>query len=143
MTGAIIIITVCYYLLSIGISMGLSATHIHLPWVGLFLPPLIAGYLGALQFIRTEVKLMGVGDRLICAAKSCLAIILTPIAFSLIVLAARSLSIGLAGLGALPGIAAILTLNGLLETLIFMIYGLPLIFIGLTAGQWIKSQRFE
>lgn len=143
MTGAIIIITVCYYLISIGLSMGLEAANLYVPWAGLFIPPLLAGFFGALQYIRTERALLRIGDRLICAAKGCFVIILAPVLFSLVIIAAGSLGAGLGGILALPGIAALLTAGGLIQTLMFMIYAVPLIYIGLTVGQWVKSGRIS
>ena len=141
MTGAIIIITICYYLIDYGLGWGLRQAQIYNPWIPQLIPPLLAGYLGALQFIRTERILLRPRDRFVCTFKSCVAIVFAPLVFIFVLLAAGTVVNGLAGLIALPNLAAWLTLAGLLPMLIFTLYALPMIYIGMTLAQWIKAGR--
>ena len=141
MTGAIIIITICYYLIDYGLGWGLRQAQIYNVWIPHLVPPLLAGYLGALQFIRTEKFLLRARDRFVCTFKSCVAIVFAPVAFGFIIFAAGRVINGLGGIIGLPNLAAWLTVAGLLSLLTFMLYALPMIYIGMTLAQWIKAGR--
>jgi hypothetical protein len=143
MFGAIIIVVICHYLFSYIINWGLQTAGGSYDPVALFLPPLLAGFLGGVQFVRTEMKTMRLGGRLICAVKSCLAIVLTPYAIGFVLLLVSGLGMGAGLFFALPNIAAMLTLVALVETLVFMLYGLPLVYVGLSIGQWSKHRQLR
>lgn len=138
MTGAIIVVTVAYYILDFIAERGLRQAGVYLPFVTLLIPPLTAGLLGGMQYARTEQRGMRLMNRLSCAFNSCLAIIFAPLIISLILILAQTIVGGFVYVPMLPGIASFLTATGLIQMAMFALYGLPAIFISLTVGQWLQ-----
>lgn len=136
MLGAIIVVILSHYIIASALGWGLSEADITLQYLPLLLPLLLAGYFGAVQFVRTERRHLRILDRLNFAFKSCLAIVLAPFAASLILLIASTLTGGLAMLQIIPGLAAFVTATAIMATLIFITYGLPTLFVGISLGFW-------
>lgn len=136
MLGAIIVVTLSHYIFACALDWGLSEADLTIQYLPLVLPPLLAGYFGAVQFVRTERKNLRLLARLIFAFKGCLAIVLAPFAASLILLIASSLTGGLALLQLIPSIAAFITTTAIMATLLFITYGLPTLFVGISLGFW-------
>ena len=138
MTGAIIVVAFTYYMLTFVISGTLQTDPNITLGVPVIIPPLIAGLMGGMQYARTEKHGMRIPSRLSCAFKSCLAIVFAPLLISMVLFLVYAGAGGFNVLLAVPDIASFLTLAGLISMAIFSLYGLPAIFIGLTAGQWLQ-----
>ncbi|EBA13343.1 hypothetical protein [Roseobacter sp. CCS2] len=141
MTGAIIVVAFSFYILEFIIGWGLQQAGISAPWASMIIPPLLGGLCGGMQFARTERRGMRIPRRLSCAFSSCLAIVFAPLLFAFAVLLIHAIAGGLSFLPLVPNIASFLTLAGLIQMAVFTLYGLPAIFIGLTAGQWLQYKR--
>lgn len=143
MQGAIIVVVFSHYIISFVVTWVSAQTGISIPFLPLLLPPVLAGYLGAVQFVRTERKHIRLLGRLGFAFKSCLAIVLTPFVIGLILSLAGMLTGGFAMLQFMPEIAAFMTSAAIMATLIFIVYGLPALFIGISYGFWARRQLIQ
>ncbi|PJI92805.1 hypothetical protein BC777_1667 [Yoonia maricola] len=141
MTGAIIVVTFSFYILQFIFALGSWSAGGMMVLVVLVVPPLAAGLFGGMQYARTERRGMRMLSRLACALKSCLAIVFTPLLISFVLILVSIIGSGFGFLFAVPDMAAFLTLAGLIQMGVFTLYGLPAIFIGLTAGQWLQFKR--
>ena len=141
MLGAIIVTTFCYYVFSFLIGLGLSLTEIALPWVSLIVPALLAGFLGGMQYVRTEGRKLWLLGSLSLSFKSCLAIVLTPLAISFVLSLASILNFGVGMIFALPDIAAFMTLSAALGLISLLLSSYALIFAGVFSGQWLRGRK--
>ncbi len=140
MLGAIIVVVFSHYVITYALGWGLPYLDFRIPFLPLLLPPMLAGYLGAVQFVRTERKHLAIFDRLGFAFKGCLAIVLTPFGIGLILSLAGMLTGGLAMLQFAPSIAGYFTATAIMATLLFLVYGFPALFIGVSYGFWSRRR---
>ena len=141
MLGAITVTTFCYYVFSFLFGLGMSLTEVYVPWGALIASSLLAGFLGGVQYVRTEARKLRVIGSLTLTFKSCLAIVLTPLAINFVLSLAQMLSFGFGMLFALPDLAAFMTLAAFLGLVSILLSSFTLIFIGVFSGQWLRGRQ--
>lgn len=143
MMGATIIVVSTYYFIANGMRAvpmldetlgGVLATAI---------PMVLAGFLGAIWFRRTQAHQMTAGEIFICTFVSCIIIILVPTVVGYSIDVVMRFASGMGAKAFVPTPSAAQVIAGLLAAPIFLaIAFLPILF-GLTLGNWLTSRTMQ